>query len=139
MDAQKTKRRTRLVVAPVREIMSTPVVTVLDRVRLCDALTLLVGTGLRHLVAVDEGGRCLGVLVDRDLVSAWAADPTALGRLRVRDLVTGGPAVDEGATVTLAAGIMCTAGVDAVAVVDTDDRPQGIVTGGDLAAWLARR
>jgi CBS domain-containing protein len=34
---------------------------------------------------------------------------------------------------------MCSGGVDAVAVVDTETRPVGIVTAGDLVALLAAR
>ncbi len=131
--------RVRRVSPHVTTVMSRPVCTVATGLVLGDALRQLVRTGLRHLVVVDEAGRFAGVLVDRAIVAAWARDPSALDRLRVRDVVDRQPAVvDETATVAQAAGVMCAADVDAVAVVDDAGEPVGVLTGGDLAALVAR-
>lgn len=124
---------------PVGEVMSRPVLAVDAGVRLVDALQTMVRSGRRHLVVVDGAGRCLGVLADRVIASAWAQDPAGLSRRAVAGVLdTARPAtVSESARVVDAARLMRAAGVDAVAVVDAAGSPVGIVTGSDLIGLLA--
>lgn len=124
---------------PVSEAMSSPVYTVPADALLGDALTAMVRSGRRHLVAVDDAGRCVGVLADRAVAAAWAHDHTALTRRPVAAALAGRPPVlPAGALVVDAARLMRAEHIDAVVVVDDDGRPQGIVTGSDLVAVLAR-
>jgi len=67
-----------LVSRPVTGIMSSPAVAILGPARLGSALAALTRSGLRHLAVVDERGRCVGVVADRTIAAAWAADPMAL-------------------------------------------------------------
>ncbi|SCF03596.1 CBS domain-containing protein [Micromonospora coriariae] len=129
----------RLATRPVTEVMSSPVFSVDVDILLGDALEALVRTGRRHLVAVDGAGRCLGVLADRAVAAAWAHDHAALSRLTVAAALDPDPAtVSTDARVIDAARLMRAGGIDAVAIVDADGRPVGIVTGSDLIALLAR-
>jgi CBS domain-containing protein len=129
----------RLARRPIAEVMSKPVVTIAVHALLDDALVKMISTGLRHLAVVDEDRRCVGVLSDRTIASAWAADCTALARHTVVMALEAKPATMEshGAVVD-AARLMRDAAVDAVAVVDAQGIPVGMVTGSDLVSLLAR-
>ena len=70
-----------LIALPVAEFTSHPVLSVIANVMLGDVLSAMVGTGLRHLAVVNDADRCVGVVGDRAVAAAWAADPTALDRL----------------------------------------------------------
>ncbi|WP_155375323.1 CBS domain-containing protein [Catellatospora vulcania] len=123
----------------ISEVMSAPPYSVPTSTTLGDALAVMVREGLRHLVVTDEGGRCVGVLADRSVVAAWAAEPAALSYRRVSSVLDRTPAVVAGgAAVVDAARLMRTACVDAVAVVDARGVAVGVVTGSDLVALLAR-
>lgn len=133
-DAAQLARR------PVTEVMSRPVLAVAVDVPLGDALEAMVRAGRRHLLVVDETGRCVGVLADRAIAAEWAHDPSALARYPVAAAIDAlhPPVLSAHAKVVDAARLMRSAGVDAVAVVDDAGRPTGIVTGSDLVALLAR-
>jgi CBS domain-containing protein len=127
-----------LVSQAVTGIMSSPAVAIVGSARLGSALTALTRTGLRHLVVVDEHRRCVGVVADRAIAAAWAADPAALECVPVAAVIEPRPAVvGADASVGEVARVMHTDGVDAVAVIDRSGRPIGLVTGGDLIALMA--
>ena len=127
-----------LVSRPVTGIMSSPAVAIVASGRLGSALTALTRTGLRHLAVVDERNRCVGVVADRAIAAAWAADPAALECVAVSAVLETRPAVvGADASVGEVARVMHTDGVDAVAVIDRTGRPIGMVTGGDLIALMA--
>jgi CBS domain-containing protein len=127
-----------LIALPVSQVMSHPVFSVTADVVLGDALAAMVRTGRRHIAVVDDAFRCLGVVGDRAVASAWASDPTALARSVVGQLLEPRPAVvGSDATVRDVARTMCLDSVDAVAVIDRGGCPIGIVTGGDLVALMA--
>ncbi|HEX6873495.1 MAG TPA: CBS domain-containing protein [Micromonosporaceae bacterium] len=127
-----------LISQPVTEVMSRPVFSVLADLLLVDVLAAMVGTGLRHLVVVDEADRCLGVIADRAVAAAWATDPSALSYLPVGRVLDRRPSlVGTEATVGDVARAMYTDGVDAVAVIDRTGSPVGMITGADLVALMA--
>lgn len=122
----------------VTESMTSPVLCVRLDTSLGDALQTMVRAGRRHLVVVDEAGRCVGILADRALAAAWARDPAAFASHAVAATLDARPAtVELGARIVDVARIMQSAGDDAVAVLDPEGRPAGIVTGSDLVALLA--
>jgi len=124
---------------PLTTTMTRTDLTVRNDLSLGDALAVMVRHGIRHVLVVDLAGRCVGVLADRVVASSFARDPSALTWQRVGEVLDPTPAfVGTGATVADAARVMCATGVDAVAVVDADNRPMGVVTSGDLIALLAR-
>ncbi|GIH07878.1 hypothetical protein Rhe02_59450 [Rhizocola hellebori] len=139
ISARDTGSHARLARQPIVKVMTQPPVLISDRELLEDALVRMINSGLRHLVVVDATGRCVGVLSDRAIAAVWASDFNALA---VRTIASAlGPApetvcvLDE---VIDAAKLMGANGIDAVAVTDTEGRPVGIVTGGDLVALLAK-
>ena len=135
--SKKTAHRD-LVALPVAQIMSRPVYSVPIEARLGDVLAAMVRTGLRHVAVVDPAEICVGVVGDRAVASAWAADPTALARSTAGHLLDTRPSiVGPDATVGDVARAMYLDGVDAVAVVDRSGRPMGMVTGGDLVGLMA--
>ncbi|GHJ43901.1 oxidoreductase [Catellatospora sp. TT07R-123] len=124
----------------IRVAMSTAPVCVHATAPLAQALAMMGRNRLRHLIVLDEAGRCAGVLDDRSIVAAWAADPGALDHLRVAAVLPAPAAIlGDRATVVDAARLMGDLAVDAVAVVDSRGVPIGIVTGGDLIGLLGER
>lgn len=123
---------------PVEDVMTRPVVAVVEDNTMSDALSAMVRTGLRHLVVVDTMDRCLGVLSDRTVAGAWAHDPAAFTEVRVADVVDREPAVlPANATIRQAAAVMRARRIDALVIVDEFDRPLGILSSSDLVALLA--
>jgi CBS domain-containing protein len=123
----------------VTAVMSSPVQCVRATTTLGTALQAMVRTAVRHLAVVDDTGRFIGILSDRAIAAAWAADPSCLSRVAVSMSLESGPAVvGPGAHVLDAARAMRAIGTDAVAVVDAAGVVVGIVTGSDMIAQLAR-
>jgi len=123
----------------VAAVMSSPVQCVRATTTLGTALQTMVRTGVRHLAIVDDADRFIGILSDRAIAAAWAADPSCLSRVAVSSCMESGPAiVGPGAHVLDAARAMRAIGTDAVAVVDAAGVVVGIVTGSDMIAQLAR-
>jgi CBS domain-containing protein len=139
ISSRDTGSHARLARQPIVKVMTRPPVVVSDRELLDDALVRMINSGLRHLVVVDETGRCAGVLSDRAITAVWATDFNALAVRTVASALGPEPAtisvLDE---VIDAAMLMRATGIDAVAVTDTEGRPVGIVTGSDLVALLAK-
>jgi len=127
-----------LIALPVAEVMSQPVVSVTADVVLGDVLAAMVRMGLRHLAVVDHADRCIGVVGDRAVAAAWAADPSALARTAVGHVLDSRPSiVGTYANIGDVARAMYVDRVDAVAVIDRTGCPVGMVTGGDLVALMA--
>jgi CBS domain-containing protein len=123
---------------PVAELMSHPVVCVTPGTSLHDALVVMLRTGLRHLVVVDAERHCRGVLSDRAVTAAWAADPSALDWECVATLLDPRPAVVAAdAMAADVARLMMVDRVDAAAVIDRYGFPLGVVTGSDLVGLMA--
>ena len=90
---------------------------------------------IRHLPVVDDRGRLVGVLSDRDVLRAIAAKkPLRVADVMTRDLVT---ALDE-APADLAAELMLDQNISSVLVVDDANTLVGMVTMTDYV-HLARR
>jgi CBS domain-containing protein len=119
------------------QIMSQPAVAVEAQETAWVALQRLTTSGLRHLVVV-SGDRCVGVLSDRHVAAAWPFGELSRRTQLVLDLLGDTrPSVTAGTTAGEAARAMLDAGVDALPVVDADDRVVGLVTGADLLRLLA--
>lgn len=116
-----------VVVDPTR-----PVQVVHDTTTVAEALHLMHRARMRHLPVVHRG-RCVGVLVDVDLVAA-AVDGVAgvVGPLARRPV----PTVDLGADAPTTARAIVAGGMDAALVMD-DGIVVGIVTATDVVEGLA--
>lgn len=123
----------------VTAVMSSPVQCIAVSTTLGAALELMVRSGVRHLAIIDGTGRFSGILSDRAIAAAWAADPSCLSRVAALTAIESGPAtVGPAAHVLDAARAMRTNGTDAVAVIGAAGEVVGIVTGSDMIAQLAR-
>ncbi len=139
ISARQTGSQNRPARKHIVDVMSKPPVVVSDRELLDDALVKMIGAGLRHLVVVDDTGRCVGVLSDRAITAVWATDFNALAVRSVASALEGEPATMSVLNEVVDAALLMRAqGVDALAVTDTEGRPVGIVTGSDLVALLAK-
>ena len=124
--------------ARVETVMHWPAVSIEADCSAAVALRELLACGIRHLVVVDSKGRGVGVLADRILAACWAEHPDALERTRVDGLLgERWPFVGAEATIAEAATVMRYCGLDAVAVLDRDGRPAGVLTTTDLINIIA--
>jgi CBS domain-containing protein len=124
---------------PVTAAMSAPTVAVLHTATMEEALQALAVSGLRHLAVIDGLGVCAGLLTDRTVAAAWAADPMTFDRLPVAHVMDSLQSmINARATVADAARMMRRCETDAVVVVGNDHRPIGVLTAGDLVALLAK-
>ncbi len=124
---------------PPVSVVLRDVVAIEAEAWLSTALQVMATTGIRHLPVVDRG-RCLGVLVEGDLVRCLARDArpfTAGGGATVRHLRRPAPQVSPTARVSDAARRMSADMADAVLVTECG-RLLGIVTATDLVRLLAR-
>lgn len=123
----------------VADVMSQPVLTVEVGETLWDAWQLLFVSGLRHLVVLDDDGRCLGVLADRTILADLPATQEHLASRRVHDILARVPlaTAHPQQSPSLAAHVMAAASVEALPVLDDDDRLVGILTEADIVRWIA--
>jgi CBS domain-containing protein len=122
----------------VDAVMTSPVECVGVTTTLDVALITMVRRGHRHLAVVDVDGRFRGILSDRVVAAAWAADPSCLSTTPVSAALEARAVVAPAAHILDAARAMRAAGTDAVGVLDGDGNVVGIVTGSDMIAQLAR-
>jgi len=121
----------------VTEVMRPADLVVPDRFPLYQALAAMVRHGTRHMVVVDDDGRCLGVLSDRKVISRWAGDSSPLLRQTVMAAMGVRPAiVPTHWVVAQAARFMVGEGTYAVAVADPDGYPVGMLTKHELLGLL---
>lgn len=119
------------------DIMSRPVATVPPTASVWTAWSLMLRTGLRHLVVAADG-ECCGVLTDRALFAEWFEGPRAMRRRRVFDLLSSGTTcVLPGTDLRTVARALAGSATDAVPVVNLDDCLVGIVTASDLVRAIA--
>ena len=121
-----------------QDVMSAPVHVIGLKDTMWGAWSVMVDSGLRHLVVCD-GRRCVGVLDDRMLFAHWPTGPFGVRSTPVRDLIRSRTVcVLPETTLARVASVMVLEGVDAVPVTAGDGAVLGIVTGSDIAAALAR-
>lgn len=123
--------------------MSTTLVVVREHDSLWSALDRFTGTGLRHLVVLDDRDGLVGVLDDRLTLAAWPLEAVGQKRRTIGQLLrqTASPAepspqVHPAAPIRQAGHLMLTRQVDALPVVDGAGAVMGIVTGSDLIRSL---
>jgi CBS domain-containing protein len=124
---------------PVTALMTRELVGVTPDTPVMTALSLMATRRVRHLPVL-AGRRCLGLVIELDLVRALAAVPVPLGLAGplVADLVRPVGVVGGTARRSEAAGVMSAGTADAVLVVD-QEHLLGIVTATDLVHSLSRQ
>lgn len=133
----------------VAEVMSAPVRTVAHSASASDAQALMQGArDCQHLVVVDDDGRVVGVVSDRDLRAAAPSmllvrDPghrlRALALLRVANVMTANPqSVHASQPLRVALLLMRRHKIGCIPVVDDNSRPVGLITGADVIKLTLR-
>ncbi len=126
---------------PVREWMAAPAVTIGVRATVREAIDLMKASKIRHLPVIDEDGRLVGIVTDRDL-RQMVFDPVVQERLgeaaeiikvrTVREVMTWGVVTVRPDTgIRQAASLMYEQKVGALPVVD-QGRVLGILTERDV-------
>ena len=131
--------------APTARLVMTPdPETVLEEASLFEAAALMAELGVRHLPVVDELGKLIGMLSDRDIRSAIGDPVEALrGRhedseSRASDVMSPDPLrASLDTPVSEIAEMLVDERIGAVPVVDEGDRPVGIISYVDLIRFLA--
>jgi acetoin utilization protein AcuB len=123
----------------VRDLMSAPVLSVDVNETLWDAWQLMFVSGLHHLLVLDER-ECVGVVSDRTVLTDLPLTPEHLSHRTIREVigVRSIVVVHPWTTVTGAARALARYSVDAVPVLDIDQRPVGIMTTHDIVRHLAQ-
>ena len=106
---------------PVTEVMSTTVETVPGGTNLVEATQRMARADIGDVLVVDSSGALRGIITDRDIairVVAEGQDPQDVG---------------SDATVEEAMEVMLKHDIRRIPVVDTTDRPIGVISLGDLA------
>ncbi len=119
----------------VADLMSTALITVAATDPVTGAHAEMQVGVVRHLPVIDDRGRLVGVLSDRDVLRATAArKPQRVGDIMTRDVVTARPST----AAHTAAGLMLEHGISSLPVVDETSTLVGVVTMTDYVE-LARR
>jgi len=115
--------------------MSTALVTVNATETIAEAYVEMQVGGIRHLPVVDDRGRLVGVLSDRDLLRSLSSKkPPCVTKVMSRGVVTTSPEVNAHA----AADLMLDRQISSLPVVDDTGALVGILTQTDYVE-LARR
>ena len=113
-------------------------VCVPESVTVQEAVNAMVARHQAGVLIVDASGRLVGIFTERDVllrVAGKALDPT---RTAVATVMTRDPeALTMRDRVAHALHSMSVAGYRTVPIVDSDQRPVGVVTATDVIRWLA--
>ncbi len=126
----------------VRDRMTPSPVTITSKTPFQDALKLMQEHGFRRLPVVDDAGKLLGIVAERDLLYASPSPATSLSvwelnyllsklkieRLMTKDVITTTP----DALIEDAACLMVQHKIGALPVVDENDHVVGIITETDV-------
>lgn len=132
----------------VRDRMSTGLITVAPSATMFDVLNVFKGKRIRHLLVVDDVGKLLGVISDRDAAGrasgpmSWLTDSEmdqALHEMKAREVMTDEfKTIRSDATLAEAANVVIDAKIGCLPVVD-DDLLVGILCESDFVREVAGR
>jgi len=120
---------------PVKEIMSSPVVTAGQETDIFEAYSLLTGHGLRHLVVVDDDSRPVGVVTQSNIVEHLTIESFVevkrVSQVMTRMVCT----VEQKTPLRQALLDMSSKSMSCIVVVE-ERRPLGIITERDVSHLL---
>ncbi|MFZ7127397.1 MAG: CBS domain-containing protein [Desulfobacterales bacterium] len=135
-----------------RDVMATPVHVVGAQMDLIETATLLAEKGISGAPVVEESGKIVGVVSEKDFLKKMGAGPggsfmkviahclknrgcvaTPMINRTVKDIMTT-PAVTATEEISIAgiSALLAEHNINRLPIVDTDERPVGIVTRADL-------
>lgn len=120
----------------VTELMHTPAITCRSTTAIADVARLMRDRNVGSVLVIDEIGYLAGIVTDRDIavraVGEGRAPDNPVEQVMSRDVAT----VNLHGDVGDAAAIMAKRMIRRLPVVDSDDRPHGMVTFDDLIRHL---
>ncbi|WP_191965556.1 diguanylate cyclase domain-containing protein [Oryzomonas sagensis] len=122
---------------PIRDLMTSPVVTISGNLNIYEAYSLMLTNRIRHHVVVDHGGRILGLMTQSDLINHLGHEYFVELRKIEQVMTTGVMTVASDAPISEALGIMAGPGISCVVVAD-QRMPLGIMTERDAVRLVAR-
>lgn len=123
---------------PVRELMSSPVLTAPQDMPIHQAFAMLLERGIRHLVVVDSKGRALGMVTQTNMVQNLGVE-YFVNIKRVNQIMTRSVASLECSDSLDAALELMVKGPFSCVVAIQDGLPAGIVTERDMVGFVADR
>lgn len=121
---------------PIRELMTSPVVTISGNMNIYEAYSLMLTNRIRHHVVVGQSGRMLGLMTQSDLINHLGHEYFLELRKIEQIMTTGVMTVASNAPISEALGIMAGPGISCVVVAD-HRIPLGIVTERDAVRMVA--
>jgi len=116
--------------------MSKPVVTCHPATNLAEAAAMMWDHRCGALPVVNDAGKLVGIITDRDIAIALGTRNTRAGELTVGEVVTGeAKSCGLDCDVSAALQTMGQARIRRVPVVDDAGIPQGILSLNDLVLW----
>lgn len=132
----------------LKEIMASPVVTVRAGDSFSKVAEKLRAKGIRHLPVLDDHGRVVGLITQRDLYrtlspriaeDGFCYDPAMLDGFILRRVMTPDPhTLGPEDSVAQAVGVMAMHKYGCIPVVDAEKKIVGIVTETDILKFVAR-
>lgn len=121
---------------PIRELMTSPVVTIPGSLSIYEAYSLMLTNRIRHHVVVDHGGRLLGLMTQSDLIDHLGQEYFIEMR-KIEQVMTAGVVTVAGnLPINDALAAMAGPGISCV-VVEEERRPLGILTERDVVRLVA--
>ena len=123
----------------VRELMQSDLVSILPHVTVRDAHTLMRAHHFHHFPVIDEHGKLLGIISDRDILLALEKQrDTGWEEILVRDiLVRRLITIHPDDSVEEAAARMVQRRISSLPVLDASGQMVGILTQVDVLRWVA--
>jgi acetoin utilization protein AcuB len=126
----------------IKDWMSTPVITIGPDESMMKASKLLKDKNIRRLPVVDDKGKLIGILSDRDIKEASPSKATTLdvhelyyllSEIKVKDIMTKNPVrLKAEDSVEKAAVLLSEKSLGGLPIVDDDDSVLGIITEKDM-------
>jgi diguanylate cyclase (GGDEF)-like protein/PAS domain S-box-containing protein len=121
---------------PIRDLMTSPVVTIHGKLNLYEAYSIMLSNRIRHHVVVDHVGRIMGVMSQSDLINVlgleYFVEMRMIEQIMTRTVTT----IPLQLNLSEALTRMASAGISCVVVVD-GKTPVGILTERDAVKLVA--
>ena len=129
-------RHTELGSRPIRDLMTSPVVTIHGKLTLFEAYSIMLSNRIRHHVVVDSSGRIIGVMSQSDLINVLGLEYFVEMRLIEQIMTRTVTTIPLQLNLSEALTKMAAAGISCVVVVDGQS-PVGILTERDAVRLVA--
>ncbi len=129
-------RHTALGELPIRELMTSPVVTIHGKVNLFEAYSIMLSNKIRHHIVVDSSGRIMGVMSQSDLINVLGLEYFVEMRLIEQIMTSNVMTIPLHLNLGEALSRMAVAGISCMVVVDGKS-PVGILTERDAVRLVS--